>query len=148
MLSANSPLRELLGGPLVRVPTRAKLADVALAMRRAHMSAVLVGPGDLIATKRDLTRALAAGLDPESGVLVATIAGPDPIRIPPETTVVDAVAIMLHEEVRHLVVSLPDHSEGIVSMRNLMAVLMQATDPPGWLEPLRLAINAMDSSGR
>jgi CBS domain-containing protein len=138
VLSANSPLSDLLGRPLVRVPADASLADVARTMRRANVSAVMVGHGDLIATERDLTRGLAAGLNPEA--LVVAVAGPSPIRVLPETTIIDAAAIMLNEEVRHLVVALPDHEEGIVSMRDLMAVLLQTASPHLWLTTLRLAI--------
>jgi len=110
VLSANSPVMDLVGRPLVRVFAEATLADVALVMRRDNASAVMVGTGDLIATERDLTRGLAAGLNPDA--LVVAVAGPHPIRVLPDTTVIDA--IMLNEEVRHLVVSLPGETDGIV----------------------------------
>lgn len=106
-------------------------------MRSKNLSAVLVSPThDAIVTERDLTRALANELPPDTPVsLVAT---PLPITVPAGTDVVDAAALMLNQEVRHLIVELPDGSTGIVSLRAIMAVLLQAAQPDIWLTSLRV----------
>jgi hypothetical protein len=51
-------------------------------------------------------------------------------------------ALMLNEQVRHLIVELDDGATGVVSMRDLMAVLLQAVDSHLWLASLRMTIEA------
>ena len=46
---------------------------------------------------------------------------------------------MLNQGVRHLVVAFPDR-DAVVSLRDVMAVLLQATDPHLWLTQLRVAV--------
>ena len=51
---------------------------------------------------------------------------------------------MLNKQIRHIVVMLPGKRLGIVSLRTLMAVLLQATTPRIWLERLRFEFDATD----
>ena len=138
VVGPNSPVRRLVTRPALRVSVDVTLAEASLAMRRANVSALLVGVDRLIATERDITRGLAAGLNPDA--LVITVATHHPIIVDPESTIVEAAATMLNEEVRHLLVALSDHDEGIISMRDVMAVLLQAASPQVWLTSLRMAI--------
>jgi signal-transduction protein with cAMP-binding, CBS, and nucleotidyltransferase domain len=109
-------------------------------MRHANVSSVLVGTQGAIATERDLTRALAAGMSSDEPI--ATVASRDPVRLGALIPLVDAAALMLNEEIRHLIVEFPDGREGVVSLRYIVAVLLQAASPTLWLTSLRLAIEA------
>jgi CBS domain-containing protein len=123
----------------VRVEADLTLAQVALAMQDARVSAVLVGTSGAIATERDVVRGLARGLGTDEPV--SSIATPRAIRVSSHMSVIDATALMLNEEVRHLVVELDGGNEGVVSLRDLMAVLLQAASPDIWLTSLRVAVS-------
>jgi signal-transduction protein with cAMP-binding, CBS, and nucleotidyltransferase domain len=107
-------------------------------MRQANVSSVLVGTHGAIATERDLTRALAAGLSSDDPI--ATVASQDPVRIGALIPLVDAAALMLNEEIRHLIIEFADGREGVVSLRDIVAVLLQTASPELWLTSLRLAV--------
>ena len=93
-----------------------------------------------IATERDLTRAVAAGLSSDEPIMV--VASRDPLRVGASSPLVDAAALMLTEEIRHLVIEFPDGREGVVSLRDIVAVLLQTANPQLWVTSLRLAIEA------
>ena len=136
----HSSIRALIMAPAVRVPPTTTLAGAAVAMSETNSSALLIGDhGAGIVTERDLTRALAYGISAEAAVV--EVATPLPITVPAATEVLEAAALMLNEEVRHLVVDMPDGSKGILSLRSLLAVLLQAATPEIWLTRLRLSLN-------
>jgi CBS domain-containing protein len=135
VLGPTSELRDTVD-PAITVDARATVRDVARQMRAANVSAVLVEPGGRFATERDLTRALAAGLGADDSIDGVTT---DPLRVRPDMAVVDAAAFMLNHQIRHLVVE-GDGRVGVVSLRTVMAVLLQAVTPDVWLERLRMAI--------
>jgi hypothetical protein len=56
--------------------------------------------------------------------------------------VLAAAEIMLNEEVRHLLVSIDPRNVGVVSIRDVLAVLVQAVDPHLWLTSLRVSFDA------
>lgn len=112
-------------------------------MGEHNVSALLVDPGQAIISEQDMARALAAGLGPDDQVLA--IASRQPITVGADMAIIDAAALMLNEKIRHLVVRLPDQRLGIVSLRTIMAVLLQATTPKLWLERLRLHIDLAGS---
>ncbi|MDR2990663.1 MAG: CBS domain-containing protein [Burkholderiaceae bacterium] len=90
----------------VSVTPQTSARDAARVMTRAHCGGVLVmePPDSLlgILTERDLmTRVLARGLDPDT-TTVRAVMTPNPISIPPETLVSDAVVLMLERGFRHL----------------------------------------------
>ena len=124
----------------VRVPAQCSVREVACVMREANVSSVLVGERDAIATERDLATALAAGLGP--GDPITAVVSANPIRVPGETSVVDAAALMLNQEIRHLVVDLGDGEVAVLSFRELMAVLLQMASPQLWLATLRIAVSS------
>jgi CBS domain-containing protein len=107
-------------------------------MRQANVSSALTEDGKAIVTERDLARALASGLGPEAAL--ATVYVSEPIMIPASTRIVDAAAEMLHNEIRHLVVT--DHGDvlGVISLRDVVAVLLEALDPAVWVATLREAV--------
>jgi CBS domain-containing protein len=108
-------------------------------MRSENVSAALVGPAHVaIVTERDLTRALAAEYPADTPV--GRVATPLPQSVAASTDVLDAAALMINHEVRHLIVELPDGSEGVVSIRDIMTVLLQAAKPELWLASLRVKV--------
>jgi acetyl-CoA synthetase len=116
----------------------ASVAEAAIVMREANVSSVLIGDHGAIATERDLARTLAAGLQADEPIL--TVASRNPVRVAADLRIVDAAALMLNDEIRHLIIEFPDGSEGVVSVRDVVAVLLQTADPGLWLPGLRLAV--------
>jgi CBS domain-containing protein len=107
-------------------------------MRRENVSALLVDDGKAIISERDMTRALAAGFGADC--LVGVVATFEPVTVPADMAIVEAAARMLNEEVRHLVVQSASYGLGIVSLRAVLAVLLQAAQPEPWLTQLRLRV--------
>jgi signal-transduction protein with cAMP-binding, CBS, and nucleotidyltransferase domain len=137
-MGPNSHVGRLIrGGPVV-VQAGWSVGMAAQAMRDGNVSSALVGDGKSIVTERDLTRALAAGIGPEAEVSVAAV--DHPVTVDATTSVVDAASEMLHQEIRHLVVADAQGILGVVSLRDVMVVLLQAMDPEVWVSTLRAAV--------
>ncbi|HET6874928.1 MAG TPA: CBS domain-containing protein, partial [Acidimicrobiales bacterium] len=111
--------------------------EAATALRAINSSAALVGGPDLIVTERDLTRAWSHGLS--GAEPVSNIATDHPLVVDGRLSVDEAAALMLNGEIRHLIV-FDDGQVGIVSIRTVMGVLLQAIRPEGWLARLRSGI--------
>lgn len=103
----------------------ASVWDAACVMTRANASSVLVLdlPGTLlgIVTERDLmTRVLAKALDPAKTKL-SDVMTPNPLCVPPEMLVSDAVLIMIERGFRHLpVVAGGPKILGVFSVRDAL----------------------------
>jgi CBS domain-containing protein len=123
------------------VDKRASIREVALVMRRADISTVLVGDDPAgLATERDLVEALAEDRDPETPV--EEVASKDPIWVPSDLHLAPAAAVMVRAGIRHLVVRHPDGSSGLLSMRDAFAILVRSLDPRvGWLPSFRRALH-------
>jgi uncharacterized protein len=117
--------------PPVRIGSDWSLQAAAHAMREANVSSVLVGCDTAIVTERDLTRALSSGLGPDSSVSAVSVT--DLVSVDQDATVVEAASEMLRHEIRHLLVC-NHRSEvvGLVSLRDLMRILLDAMDPAVW----------------
>jgi signal-transduction protein with cAMP-binding, CBS, and nucleotidyltransferase domain len=137
-LDSRSRIGRLVSREPVRVDDDATLAQVAAVMRDANVSSVLVGSSAAIATERDLTRALAAGLS--TGAPILAVSSRHPVRVVADLPLVEAAALMLNEEIRHLVIEFQDGSEGVVSLRDIVAVLLQTASPDLWLSSLRMSV--------
>lgn len=137
VLDLRSHVGRLVSREPVRVDDDATLDHVAAVMREANVSSVLVGTG-AIATERDLTRALAAGLSTETPIL--DVSSRHPVRVDADLALIDAAALMLNEEIRHLIIEFADGSEGVVSLRDIVAVLLQTASPELWLSSLRMSV--------
>ena len=104
---------------------RASVREAAGAMTRINCGSVLImePPHSLlgIVTERDLmTRVLAKALDPEL-TQVHEIMTPNPLCVPPEMRVSDAVVIMLERGFRHLPIVAPEGKMmGVFSMRDAL----------------------------
>jgi hypothetical protein len=121
-----------LAQPPVWIGAEWTLQAAADAMGEAKVSAVLVGSDQAIVTEGDLTRALNAGLDPQDRV--ATISVTDLIYLDDDTNVVQAAAHMLRQDIRHLLVrNWRGEVTGVVSLRDLVGVLVDAMDPAVWV---------------
>ncbi|MDE2606718.1 MAG: CBS domain-containing protein [Burkholderiales bacterium] len=103
----------------------ASVWDAACVMTRANCGSVLVmEPPDRllgIVTERDLmTRVLARALDPKQTTL-AQVMTANPVCVPPDTRVSDAVVIMLERGFRHLPIVGPDRRIlGVFSSRDAL----------------------------
>ncbi len=139
VIHLHSPVSLLVVDPAPRVAPTDTLTTTSQVMRAENVSAVLVGPGlTAVVTERDLARALATDCPPDTAV--SKIATPFPISVPGQTEILEAAALMLNHEVRHLLVAMPDGSWAIVSLRAIMAVLLQAAQPDLWLSSLRVKL--------
>ena len=103
---------------------QASVRDAACVMTRANCGSVLVmePPDKLlgILTERDLmTRVLAKGLDPEH-TTAREVMTPNPICVPPETLVSDAVVLMLERGFRHLPLVSGTKILGVFSVRDAL----------------------------
>ena len=110
---------------VVSLGPHASVREAAGVMTRANCGSVLImEPPDAllgIVTERDLmTRVLAKGLDPER-TTVRDIMTPNPLCVPPETLVSDAVVIMLERGFRHLpIVGAGSKILGVFSVRDAL----------------------------
>jgi signal-transduction protein with cAMP-binding, CBS, and nucleotidyltransferase domain len=130
-------IRRLVVGPAPVLAADATVREAAMALRALNASAALIDGPDQIVTERDLTKAWSHGLTGDEPV--SRIATRDPIVVGPDTAVVDAAALMLNREIRHLIV-VDGNTVGIVSLRTILAVLLQAVQPELWLSALQVSI--------
>jgi CBS domain-containing protein len=125
----------LRGEPLI-LPSGCTLGDAARRMRDRNISSALVAGGDAIVTERDLARALAAGLGPDAPVTV--VSARDLVTVGLDATVVQAASQMLNYDIRHVVViDSYGRAVGVLSLREVMGVLLEAMDPAVWVAVLR-----------
>jgi len=143
VVDLKSPLSLLVVRPAVRVSAKQSLIEASQLMQRENVSALLVDDGQAIVSERDMTRALARGLGADSAItMVATF---EPLIVSADMPIVEAATVMLNEEVRHLVVQTAGHELGIVSLRAVLAVLLQTAQPEPWLEHLRIRVETPHS---
>ncbi|SDH66964.1 CBS domain-containing protein [Variovorax sp. OV700] len=109
---------------VVSLGPQASARDAACVMTRANCGSVLIMelPDILlgILTERDLmTRVLARGLDADH-TSVREVMTPNPICVPPETLVSDAVVLMLERGFRHLPLMAGTKILGVFSVRDAL----------------------------
>jgi CBS domain-containing protein len=131
IVGPHSPIGMLAQRPL-RVDPACSLAVVADLMGASRISSVLLGNDEAIVTETDIARALRHGLSPDARAsAVATIGL---VAVDEDATVVEAAAVMLRHELRHLVVH--NHRgrvTGVVGLHDLVHVLLDAMDPAVWV---------------
>jgi len=99
------------------------VADAAAAMVRQKVGSALIIQGRLLAgilTERDVLRAAASGSDLTHSPVSAWMTK-DPEQASPDTTVEDALQLMLLHGFRHLPVLEEREVRGVVSLRDLAA---------------------------
>lgn len=108
------------------LPPDATVQDAAIVMAERRIAAVLVTEGRIlkgIVTERDMTaRVIAAGRNPLTTRL-AEVMTPDPDTLPPSATAFSAMELMDRCHYRHLPVVDRGEVVGIVSIRDLSAVV-------------------------
>lgn len=109
---------------VISLGPQASVRDAACMMTRANCGSVLVmEPPDIllgILTERDLmTRVLARGLDPDR-TPTREVMTPNPICVPPETLVSDAIVMMLERGFRHLPLLAGKKILGVFSVRDAL----------------------------
>jgi CBS domain-containing protein len=111
---------------LVTIEPDASVHMAARLMRAADVSALVVGtPGGLVSvvTERDVVRAVAEGLAPATPV--ASIATPDPAVVEASASLLVAATAMMELGVRHLVVVEGSRAVGLISIRDVLAMLLR-----------------------
>jgi CBS domain-containing protein len=104
------------------------LADAASRMRFNDVGCVpVIDAGKLVGilTERDLTRAIADGIDPKS-VEVVEYMTPDPVVIGPDADARDAARTMIQAGVRHLPIVWGSRYIGVISIRDVVGDLLHA----------------------
>ncbi|SMH52981.1 CBS domain-containing protein [Azospirillum agricola] len=108
------------------LPPDATARDAALLMAERRIAAVLVTTGRTlkgIVTERDITvRVVAAGLDPAATPL-STVMTADPDTLEPAASALAALELMERHHYRHLPVAVDGEAVGMVSIRDLFAVV-------------------------
>ncbi len=123
---------------VAEVMTRATVTDspadtlrsAASRMWAQQTGSLLVMSGDElrgILTERDVMKAVARGMDPETTPVSAVMTA-DLITVTPETEVSDAARQMADRWIRHLPVVVDGEVLGMLSQRDLVGVLMASTD--------------------
>lgn len=112
--------------PPLRVGRGTTLREVAAAMEDAQVSCVLVGTGPpWVVTEHDLAGALAAGCGPD--IPVDQVATRTPEWATVTSTVAEAIELMVHHGIRHLLVLTADGTlRGILGLADATRALLAA----------------------
>jgi CBS domain-containing protein len=133
----NQSIADVLAGKEIRdvlsTLSTATVAEAAGRMGSKGVGAILVRAGngsvEGIFTERDLLkRVVAAGLDPRS-TTIAQVMTPDVRSISAQSTVEDALRLMIVHRYRHLLVQDGAAVAGLISVRDLMSFLVQPDSP-------------------
>lgn len=124
-------MRQLIGDEVARLPVDATLRDVAEALDRLAIGAVVLGddprPAALV-SERDVVRAVAGGHDPGE-IDARSVASTDLVWCDVESTVDEVAAEMLVRYIRHVLVEEDGRLVGIVSARDLLGVYCSESMP-------------------
>ena len=121
-----------MSGDLLTVDAAAPIVAVAQRMADRNVGAVLVLEDGRLAgimTERDIMRAVARGLRDDT--VVSDCMTVDPETIAPDDTIDHAAVLMIHGGYRHLPVVDGDAVVGVLSIRDLVAVVVEDSAPRG-----------------
>lgn len=124
--SPTSQVRNVMRWPVATVDGGATLLEVAEALAADEIGALLVIVHDRLAgivTERDVVTHLANGADP-ARLTASDVDSNELVTTSPEESVLEAAQRMEEAQVRHLPVLDDGRIAGIVSMRDLFAVLV------------------------
>lgn len=124
------PVSRLVTRPAVGIESTASLAEAAHLMRMQDVSSLLVDGGAAIVTERDISRAIGAGGEPNEAI--GTVATRHPLVVDGSLSVLECGGLMLEEQVRHVLVAMPEGYTGVVSQRDIVGVLLRDADPSLW----------------
>lgn len=117
---------------LLTVDPTTPLTEVAKRMVAKDVGAVLVFEEDRLAgilTERDVLRAVAGGIGPETLVRDHMTANPETLGA--EDTTEHAAVLMIHGGFRHLPVVEEGDVVGMLSIRDLMRIVLEDSVPRG-----------------
>ena len=130
--SVTDPVASLLAGAVATVAPSATLTAAARALTREHLGLLLVVDRDGVAgvlSERDIVAAAAD--DAQLGIeRVIDHANLDIVTIDEDEPIARAAALMAAAEVRHLAVARAEQIIGVVSVRDVVAVLAADHDQP------------------
>ncbi len=116
-------IRDLMTTRVVAARSDEPVAEAAAAMVRQKVGSALIMQGSFLAgilTERDVLRAAASGSDLTNSPVSAWMTK-DPEQASPDTTIEDAIQLMLLHGFRHLPVLEGHEVCGVVSLRDLAA---------------------------
>jgi CBS domain-containing protein len=120
-------IEHLVGGRAVSVDEKLSLRSVAAVLRAADIGAALVRRADGgfgIVSERDVARALADDADPDA-VWSADVASDELVTVDARERILQVAFRMLDENIRHVVVQRGDEIIGVVSSRDVFAILAE-----------------------
>ena len=123
---------DLMVADVLAVEAGAALTAAVRSMEERRVGAVLVLEGERLVgvfTERDVLRAVAQGLSPDSTVGDWMTRGPETIE--PDDTAEHAAVLMIHGGFRHLPVVDAGKVAGILSIRDLMRAVLDDVAPRG-----------------
>jgi CBS domain-containing protein len=126
------PVHRHMSRDLLTVQAGLPVVGVAQRMADRNVGAVLVLEAGRLAgimTERDLMRAVARGLRDDA--VVGDCMTADPETIAPDDTIEHAAVMMIHGGYRHLPVVDGDDVVGVLSIRDLVAVVVEDSAPRG-----------------
>jgi signal-transduction protein with cAMP-binding, CBS, and nucleotidyltransferase domain len=138
-------VRDLHLRPPVWLDEDASLGEVARAMDRAGVSAIIIGPAAAIVTEHDIVHAVAADHDPHTAA--TSVASDHTICLADSATALEALATMLRYGVRHLVIL--DRAGvpcGVLPIAVAAAAIFSRSDVPEWLAALRVVLRVGEES--
>jgi signal-transduction protein with cAMP-binding, CBS, and nucleotidyltransferase domain len=124
----DDPIRTVTHRPAVQVHKDDRLRSVAETLTEESIGAAVVQGTHppCIVSERDLVAALAEGLDPDRSD-VADVMTADVAYAAPSESVLTVGLRMLDNEIRHLPIVDDDEVVGMVSARDVLAVLVRST---------------------
>jgi CBS domain-containing protein len=127
-----SEVRKIMVWPVATVEGTASLSEVAEALAADEVGALgVTDDGRLVGlvSERDVVVHLAAGADP-AHLTAAEVMSSDLVTVSPDDEVLSAARRMVDAQVRHLPVLDGGQIAGILSMRDVCAVLAESADDP------------------
>ncbi|HEY1280543.1 MAG TPA: CBS domain-containing protein [Acidimicrobiales bacterium] len=129
MTTCDAPVGSLQWAEPISVGDEMTLRAVATLLNRYAIGAAVVRHGDDpgMVSERDIVGALAAGGDPDE-LWSADVMTPRLVTVSPDTSVIESGQRMLEAGVRHLAIVDGDEIVGVLSMRDLFALLVEALE--------------------
>lgn len=127
-LRVTDPVGRLLGDVVATVPPSATLRDASRQLMREHLGLLVIVDGTGVRgvlSERDIVAAVSEDADLDSDRVIDH-GTDDVIAVDEGTTIVDAATTMATAEVRHLAVSRNGEIIGVVSARDLVAMLAES----------------------
>ena len=120
----DDPVRLVSSLPVISIEPSATVADLAGELERQQVGVLGVTTGagiEGVVSERDLVRAVAARADPDD-VWAADLMSEELVRIDGDEPVWAAAELMLETGRRHLIIVVDGKIDGVVSIRDLLAV--------------------------